>query len=173
MMNLYFVFGICHYAKKESHAMDINSITTIATIATSVGAVLSGVATTITIFVAYQVHKNQKLLAQRQLLLPLWEHMATLRKIDPANPITPDVIKAVNTLELVALCCEGGMIDENIIKRTFKEQFMMHYEDIKKCRRITGLNDDGEKLLNQNRAATQFYISLNQEHLNQDKVKKA
>lgn len=89
--------------------MDVSLITAISAAA---GAVLSGVATTIAILVAYKVHQNQKLLSQRQLLLPLWDYMATLSKIDSNKPITPDVIKVVNTLELVAICCEGGMIDE-------------------------------------------------------------
>ena len=92
--------------------MDVNLITAVSAAA---GAVLSGVATTIAIIVAYKVHQNQKLLSQRQLLLPLWDYMATLSKIDSNTPVTPDVIKVVNTLELVALCCEGGMIDEKVI----------------------------------------------------------
>ena len=102
--------------------MDVNLITAVSAAA---GAVLSGVATTIAIIVAYKVHQNQKLLSQRQLLLPLWDYMATLSKIDSNTPVTPDVIKVVNTLELVALCCEGGMIDEKVIRRTFKDQFIM------------------------------------------------
>lgn len=65
------------------------------------------------------------------------------------------------------------MIDENVIRRTFKEQFMMHFEDVKKCRTIPGMQEDGEALLKQNKAATQFYISLEQERLAQDRVKKA
>ena len=150
--------------------MEIN---TVAIIVSSVGAILSGVATTLAIIVASIVHRNQKLLAQRQLLLPLWDHMATLNRIDPNKPITPDLIKIVNTLELVALCCEGGMIDEDVIKRTFKEQFIMHYESVRKCQNIPGLSEDGDILLKQNRAATQFYNSLEQERLDQGRVKKA
>ena len=145
----------------------------IISIASTAGAILSAVATIIAIIVAYRVHKNQKLLAQRQLLLPLWDHMATLSKIDHKHPITADIIKVVNTLELVALCCEGGMIDESVIRRTFKDQFIMHYQDIKNCLAIPGLSDNGEALLKQNRAATQFYNSLEQEWLAQDRVKKA
>lgn len=34
---------------------------------------------------------------QRQLLLPLWDYMATLSKIDSNTPVTPDVIKVVNS----------------------------------------------------------------------------
>lgn len=150
--------------------MDVNLITAISAAA---GAVLSGIATAIAILVAYKVHQNQKLLSQRQLLLPLWDHMATLSKIDSKTPVTPDVIKAVNTLELVALCCEGGMIDGKVIRRTFKDQFIMHYDDVKKCRIIPGLLVDGEGLLKQNKAATEFYNSLESERLSQDRVQRA
>lgn len=139
---------------------------------TAIGALLSGTAASIGILIAYKVHQNQKLLAQRQLLLPLWEHIATLRKVDHNKPITPDIIKTVNTLELVALCCEGGMIDEQIIRRTFKEQFIEHYESIEKCTNIPGLLIDGRQLLRENRATVQFYQKLDDERLSIDKIHK-
>lgn len=139
----------------------------------AIGTLLSGIAAFFGIFVAYKVHQNQKLLSQRQLLLPLWEHMATLSKIEHSAPVTPDVIKVVNTLELVALCCEGGMIDEQVIRRTFKDQFMDHYESVERCGLLPGLTTDGKKLLLENRAATQFYQVLSSERLSSDKIKKA
>lgn len=136
----------------------------------SVGALLSGSAAIIGILVAFRIHENQKLLSQRQLLLPLWEYMSTLHKINHESPITTDIVKVVNTLELVALCCEGGMIDEQVIRRTFKEQFMEHFESIEKCSNVPGLNIDGKALLRQNRAASQFYRSLDNERLSSDKI---
>lgn len=129
-------------------------------------------ATIIATVVAYKVHKNQKLLAQRQLLLPLWDYMSTLSEIDANKPVAPDVIKAVNTLELVALCCEGGMIDKSVVKRTFKDQFLEHYDNVRKCRSIPGLQCDGEDLLKQNRAATEFYNYLDRARLSQDRINK-
>lgn len=146
--------------------MDPNSISWVS----ALGSLMSGLATLASIFVAYKVHQNQKLLAQRQLILPLWEHMASLSIVSPTNPIVPDLVKTVNTLELVALCCEGGMIDEKIIRRTFKEQFMQHYESIEKCASVPGTTLSGKDFLMQNRAAVQFYNSLNQERLSQDRV---
>lgn len=138
----------------------------------SIGALLSGLAAIIGIFVAFKIHENQKLLSQRQLLLPLWEYMSTLHKIDHKSPITTDIVKVVNTLELVALCCEGGMIDEQVIRRTFKEQFMEHFESIEKCLDIPGLNIDGKELLKQNRSASKFYRSLEEERLSSDEITK-
>jgi len=146
--------------------MDPNWIAAIS----AAGAVLSAVTTGLAVFVAYKVHQNQKLLAQRQLLLPLWEHMASLSKINPDEPVIPDVIKVVNTLELVALCCEGGMVDEQIIRRTFKDQFLMHFESVKKCPAMKGMGD-GESLLKQNRAAEQFYDALERERKSYDSVR--
>ncbi|MCG3767882.1 DUF4760 domain-containing protein [Vibrio cincinnatiensis] len=142
-------------------------------IITAIGAVLSGFAASAGIFVAYKVHQNQKLLSQRQLLLPLWDHMATLSEIAHKKPITSDVIKVVNTLELVALCCEGGMIDEQVIRRTFKEQFMQHFESIERCNELPGLSCDGRGLLRENKAASQFYAKLNNENMSSDRMQKA
>lgn len=146
--------------------MDANTANTIS----AIGTALSAIAAFGSIVVAYIVFRNQKLLSQRQLIIPLWEHISSLSKIDPQAPIIPDVIKVVNTLELVALCCEGGMVDRQVIKRTFKDQFMEHYESIRKCGALKGLGCDGEALLKQNRAAVQFYNSLNSEMLAQDRV---
>lgn len=57
--------------------------------------------------------------------------MSQLTEINPNQPITPDVIKLVNTLELVALSCEGGLVDEQLIRRTFRDEFIRHYQTIK------------------------------------------
>ncbi len=139
-------------------------------IVTGIGTALSAIAIVISVVVTWKVHKNQKLLAQRQLLLPLWEYMSKLREINPADPIAPDVISLVNTLELVALCCEGGLIDEKIILRTFREPFIKHYTDIKNCNVINGLKKTGDQLLMENRAAQTFFNQLMQYHMSQDQI---
>jgi hypothetical protein len=145
---------------------------TIIAIVSAVGALLSGTATAAAVYVSYHVQKSQKLLSQRQLLLPLWDHMASLSDIDSDQPVLPDIIKVVNTLELVALCCEGGMVDRTVIMRTFRDQYVKHYENIKRCRKLPALNIDGESLLQQNRAAVVLYTQLIQERLNQDRLNK-
>ena len=141
-------------------------------LAAAIGTALAAISTAIAIVVAYKVHKNQKLLAQRQLILPLWEHMASLNQITPKQPITPDIIKVINTLELVALCCEGGMVDDKIIKRTFSNQFIAHYESIEECLTVPGFNTSGKGLLKDNRAATEFYNALTQQFLSHDRIAK-
>src|ERR1017187_8587019 len=44
-----------------------------------------------------KIHENQILLSQRQLLIPLWEYISKVDRIDPSLPVTPDVLKVVNT----------------------------------------------------------------------------
>lgn len=134
------------------------------------GSITSGIAAAVGIYVAFKINKNQQSLSQRQLVIPLWDHMSSMSKINPKNPVTPDVIKNVNTLELVALCCEGGMVAENVIMRTFREQFTDRYEEIEKCICIPGLNIDGKQLLKENKAASKFYIKLDNDRLSRDQL---
>jgi hypothetical protein len=137
--------------------------------------------TCIGFYISWRIHVNQKtltekisnsqeLLAQRQLLVPLWGYISTLNEINPQSPIVPDVIKAVNTLELVALCCEGRMIDEKVIKRTFSNEFIKIYEQIEACQNLTGLNKSGKTLLGEAKSASLFYNKLKHEHLNSNAI---
>lgn len=109
---------------------------------------------------ASSVHESQKLLSQRQFLAQLWQYMAALKKINPAAPIVPDVVAVVNTLELVALCCEAGMVDEALIKRTFWDGYIEHYEQIEQVPLMPSLGTTGRQLLNENPAAQGFYQKL-------------
>lgn len=144
--------------------------TDIAIIVTGIGTALSAIAAMIAAILAYRVHKSQKLLSQRQLLLPLWEYISQLTEINPDKPITPDVIKLVNTPELVALSCEGGLVDEQLIRRTFRDEFIRHFQKIKKCNTLPGMDIDGERLLMNNRAASALYGKLYQEIISQDRI---
>ncbi|MBD8625544.1 hypothetical protein IFT64_01185 [Oxalobacteraceae sp. CFBP 8753] len=134
------------------------------------GSLMSGLATIAAVYVAYWVHRSQKILSQRQLIVPLWDHISSLRKFDPSNPIAEDAVKIVNALELVAICCEGKMIDEKVILRTFNEQFLGHYESIKKCNLIPGLGIDGEQLLLENRATIEYYRKLDSIRLSANRI---
>lgn len=137
--------------------------------------------TCIGFYISWRIHVNQKtltekisnsqeLLAQRQLLVPLWGYISTLNEINSQSPIVPDVIKAVNTLELVALCCEGKMIDEKVIKRTFSNEFIKIYEQIEACQNLAGLNKSGKTLLGEAKSASLFYKKLKDEHLNSNAI---
>ncbi len=117
-----------------------------------------------------KIHENQVLLSQRQLLIPLWNHMSVLNHVDPNQPIEPDVLKLVNTLELVAVSCEGGMVDPHVIKRIFRDLFMEFYEEVQAIKMLPGRKISGLALLNENRAAMKFYRELQEEHINRDSL---
>lgn len=156
--------------------MEAKEAVALATFISAAGTIVSAVVAMIGLWIAYSIHQNQQkltakindsqqLLAQRQLLVPLWGYISALNEIDPQRPITPDVVKAVNTLELIALCCEGAMIDEKVIKRTFSQGFISLYRQVESCIQIPGLNKTGKELLLEAKAASLFYKKLENEHL--------
>lgn len=139
---------------------------------TAFSAVLSAIAVFVTIYVTWRVAQTQKLLTQRQLLIPLWQYMSKIDDIDPANPKPREVTEAVNTLELVALCCEGGMVDEAVVKRTFAAPFIEVYETVNRLPEMPSLRKDGAALLRDNPSAMSFYRTLKEELEARGKLKK-
>lgn len=143
-------------------------------IVTLISGGLSALALIGTVFVTWRVANTQKLLTQRQLLIPLWEYMSKLNDIDP----NPSVVKGkqvqetVNTLELVALCCEGGMVDESVIKRTFREPFILLYDVVAALPEMPDLRKSGRQLLNENPSAMTFHGKLMKEKQNAGKLAK-
>ena len=117
-----------------------------------------------------KIHENQTLLSQRQLLIPLWSYMSVLNHVKLGDIVEPDVIKLVNTLELVAVSCEGGMVDAKVIKRTFRDLYMQFYEEIHAIPMLRGRQISGAALLKENPAAMKFYKELQDEHINRDSL---
>jgi hypothetical protein len=113
-------------------------------------------------------------LAQRQLIVPLWEYLSSVPDIAPNDKgqyVEPNLIRAVNTLELVALCCEGKMIDEQVIIRTFSDVYVRIYDAIKMVPKIQSRRGiSGADLLRENRAAMAFYDRLVERLKNADKI---
>jgi hypothetical protein len=116
-------------------------------------------------------HAEQRRFEQRAQLIPIWEYMASLREIDPTDPITPQVVKTVNTLELIALCKEAEIVDGTVILRAFRDKYVELYEAVKKCGPLKGYPNriTGEDLLSENHAATQLYCCLINERNNRDR----
>lgn len=136
-------------------------------IISAIGSIGSAMATIMAVLVSWLVWKSQRSLSQRQLLIPLWSHMSSINEISPRNPVGPDVIKAVNTLELVALCCEGGMIDKAVIKRTFQSVYLKLYQQVEACSDVPGCQKSGREMLTENRAAMALYTELLNDHVKQ------
>jgi hypothetical protein len=75
-------------------------------------------------------HAEQILLARRQAVFELWKYMTAARDIDPKKPIYPAMLQVVNTLELVAVCWDGEIVDRAIIRRTFGTRFVELYQAV-------------------------------------------
>jgi hypothetical protein len=112
---------------------------------------------------ANEIYNSEKLLAQRQFIVPLWQQTSTLANIDSNNPKTEDVIRAANVLELVAVCTEGEMVDRQVMKRVFAENFLRLYRQISKCKNIPGLGKDGDDVLNEIPAVKLLFKNLEEE----------
>lgn len=136
--------------------MELESVAKVAAICASVAAL----GNLITVVFSYLTMRKNRELTQRQIIIPLWSYISVLSKINPQEPILPDIVKNINALELVALCCEANIVDEKVIFRTFLEQFIQHFEDIKNCRNI-GDGRSGMDLIKENRAAEEFYDRMN------------
>ncbi|MBK7841697.1 MAG: hypothetical protein IPJ49_29235 [Candidatus Obscuribacter sp.] len=95
--------------------------------------------------------------------MPLWQQTSTLAEIDSSNPKTDDIVKAANVLELVAVCYEGGMVDQLVMKRVFADNYLRLYRQINKCNKISGLNIDGDEVLNRCPAVKQLFKVLEEE----------
>ena len=117
------------------------------------------------------IHNQQLLLAQRQLLLPMWEYLDDLSNIDPSNPVWEDVRIASNTLELVSVCWEGQMIDEAVLRRFFDTTFIEFYENIQQCvNPPSNVQMDGHALLRNSPATRRLYQYLVKEISERDKI---
>jgi hypothetical protein len=129
----------------------------------ALAAAIGSIAALLAVFVAWLIWQKQKLLSQRQLVLPLWEYMAKLNAIDPKAPIVPVVVKTMNTLELVALCCEGEMVDIDIIKTSFLHPFIELYDLIDQIQDLPGSHKSGRQILMESPIVMSFYQRLTKE----------
>jgi hypothetical protein len=123
---------------------------------------------------AFQAKLNEtdRLYSQRAQLLPLWQYISQLNHIDPKKPVTPDIMRAVNALELVALCCEATIIDPAIVRRTFRQTYIELYEEIEQVGEVPGMNKkSGTTILRENPAAQKWYHEFKREIMTQDQIK--
>ena len=73
----------------------------------------------------------------------------------------------MNALELVALCCEAGIIDPDIVRRTFRQTYIELYDQIDQVANVPGISKSGKKLILENPAAMKLYETFKQEIINQ------
>jgi hypothetical protein len=117
-------------------------------------------------------HAEQRRYEQRSQLLPIWRYLSNLSEIN-SETATTEIVKTVNTLELVAVCTEAEIIDEVVVFRTFRDKFIKLYEAVISYGELEGYSGEvtGRKLLADSPAATQLFSRLIDERNNRDKPK--
>ena len=118
-----------------------------------------------------ELARTERLYSQRSALFDLWKYISELDQVDPKDPVTPDIMKAVNALELVALCCEGSIVDRDLVRRTFRQSYIDLYDQIEQVIEVPGLDKSGKKLLGENPAAMKLYHDFKAEVMLQDQLK--
>jgi sensor c-di-GMP phosphodiesterase-like protein len=118
-----------------------------------------------------ELTRRQRLFEQRSQLIPMWQYISALSDINPEKPVTPDVIKAANTLEFIAVCCEAEVVDRMVVMRTFRNKYIELYEKIERCGPLPGFEPKktGRELLTQTAAATSMYRALEVDRLAADR----
>lgn len=129
------------------------------------GLVLSAIAILVSLSIHWRQHsfnkdleKRQRLFQQRQLLLPLWDHLSNIREVDE-NSTLLQIVQTVNTLELVSLCEEAEVIDPKLIRRTFADRFIELYEAIQHWKSPDAPRA-GIEVLRENPATQRLYRDL-------------
>jgi len=146
----------------------MNAWSIVVAIAESISAVLAGVAIVMTV----RISAKQRRLEQRQLILPLWGYLQDLDRIDPDKPVWPDVVKAVNRLELIAICWEGDMVEKDIIRRMYADLYIEIYQSIDECKSPPpSMGRTGKQMLLGCPAAMKLYQELIQEHSERNSLK--
>lgn len=113
---------------------------------------------------------DEKVTANRRFFTVLWDKMTELNYINPQSPIGPDVRKAVNTLEAVAMCWQAGIIDKQMVVISFGKLFEELYNQINQIALVPGINKSGHELLTQNRAVPLVHKEIQDELNKQGRI---
>jgi hypothetical protein len=116
------------------------------------------------------IHKQQMALGQRQAFVDVFEQLKNMPGINPQAPIWPDVVLAVNLLDLIGTAWESKLTDTEMLLRAYQDIFVKTYEDVKRCtNQPSNMPKDGAGMLIDSRSATSLYNHLMNVHLNQNK----
>lgn len=84
---------------------------------------------------------------KKQSVIDLFESWNDIRNIDPLNPITPDVVRAVRALELTASLWNHDIVKKEIIHQSFWDDFKQIYDRLSQCIEVPKLGKTGPELL--------------------------
>ena len=77
-----------------------------------------------------RLQRDETIDAKRRFVIDLWDRIGGISDINPQVPIGPDVRKALNALELIAMCWEGNIVDKEMVERIFGKMYRGFYNSI-------------------------------------------
>ncbi|MDE2797713.1 MAG: hypothetical protein OXI94_03490 [Gemmatimonadota bacterium] len=112
-------------------------------------------------YFAYKSHKNARKANEAAQVVELHVAWAGVRNINPQKPIGPDVVKAINTLELTASFWNRDLVDKDIILDSCWTAFRSLYENLNDCtKKVPGLDRTGRELLQESQTIEAAYESM-------------
>ena len=108
-----------------------------------------------------EIQKSLAKFSQNAQLIPVWEYISSLDDINPKGPpVVPDVVKAANTLEFVAILIKTKVIDRDVVLQTFETRYVHLCTKILECPFMEGINKTGQQVMEENPAALALYKEL-------------
>jgi hypothetical protein len=99
--------------------------------------------------------------------------LANLNESDRQAPLAKDISNAANTLDLVAVCYDATIIDQDIVKRIFRNKYISFYDQIAWFQWIDALNKSGNTLLNEKPVVGRIYSIFKNYTYEQDRIGKS
>src|SRR5574337_1240917 len=77
-----------------------------------------------------RMNQEARTLERKRFFTELWDRMSGLTYIDPTKPIWPDVRKAVNAIDAVAVCWEADIVDKRMVVLAFGALYVTLYDQV-------------------------------------------
>lgn len=118
-----------------------------------------------------RIRKDETTEASRRFVLDLWDRINGISEIDPQQPIGPDVRRALNALELIAMCWEGNIADKKMVELMFGKMYRNMYTAIRQIAQVPGMNSSGARLLDEGPPTIHLvYEELQKKYSEQGKI---
>ena len=117
---------------------------------------------------AREANENSTEIAKRQQAIDFHSVWEGVSRIDPENPVGPDVVKAINALEITATVWNHDIVHKVIILDSYWTEFRELYETLYDCTTpVPGLNRSGRELLRESTTIEAAYESMKKASLQQ------
>jgi len=109
-----------------------------------------------------RLSRDEATVESRRFFSILWEKYILLSKINPQSPIEPDVRRAINTFELIALCWQANVVDKEMVVLSFGADYNLICGQIEQSVEVPGTGKSGAELLNEHPSIMRVRTEINE-----------